>query len=201
MAPERFSGISINGPSKESDVYSLMMTSFEVCFSAANCLTIWYNHPATIRSSQEYCHMVTAADTRWVTILDAVYDHPVQQTQVRTNGCRTLFGMQSRPAGAIYQNSDMSSRLRTTYFQFMVSGRCSVGDSSLGLPLSSSFCESRSQKLRGALVKWTRQVFPPSPFSSPKAHTNCSASRITRSPIGNDKSCSINFAKCVADIR
>jgi hypothetical protein len=59
MAPERFSGIGINGSSKESDVYSLVMTSFKVCFSAANCPTIWCNHPVMIRSSQEYCHMVT----------------------------------------------------------------------------------------------------------------------------------------------
>jgi serine/threonine protein kinase len=45
MAPERFSGnISgdidplpiLKGPSKESDIYSLAMTSFEVHFSAVN---------------------------------------------------------------------------------------------------------------------------------------------------------------------
>ena len=160
MAPEWFSGEYINGPSKESDVYSLAMTSFKVCFSAANCPTIWYNHPVTIRSSQEYCRTVTAVKTRWPPILHAVHDHPVRRTQVRINGCTTLFWMQSRPAGAIYQNSDTSSRSCTAYFRSTVSGRRSVGDSSLGSPLSFSFSESQSQKLKGALAKWIRQVFP-----------------------------------------
>ena len=41
MAPERlpadlFSPLVINGPSTASDVYSLAMTSFEVCFSDMN---------------------------------------------------------------------------------------------------------------------------------------------------------------------
>jgi hypothetical protein len=43
MAPERFSvdltwPPIINGPSKKSDVYSLVMTSFEVCSSAVTLL-------------------------------------------------------------------------------------------------------------------------------------------------------------------
>ena len=41
MAPERFplkafAGLTAGGPSKESDVYSLVMTSFSVCFSVVN---------------------------------------------------------------------------------------------------------------------------------------------------------------------
>jgi hypothetical protein len=43
MAPERFLGHFgriIKGPSKESDVYSLAMTSFEVCSSVADHPTI-----------------------------------------------------------------------------------------------------------------------------------------------------------------
>ena len=40
MAPERLSRVpTINSPSKQSDVYSLATTSFEVRSSAANCLT------------------------------------------------------------------------------------------------------------------------------------------------------------------
>jgi hypothetical protein len=64
MAPERFSREYIYGTSKKSDIYSLVMTSFKVYFSAANCPTIWCNHPVTIRSSREYCHMMVVIETR-----------------------------------------------------------------------------------------------------------------------------------------
>jgi hypothetical protein len=59
MAPEQFSGTHINISSMEGDVYSLAMTSFEVCFSVVNHPIIQCNNPITIRSSQGYCHMVT----------------------------------------------------------------------------------------------------------------------------------------------
>jgi hypothetical protein len=64
MAPERFSGRLINIPATEGDVYSLAMTSFEVCFSVVNRSTIQCNNPATIRSSQGYYHTVTVINTR-----------------------------------------------------------------------------------------------------------------------------------------
>ena len=38
-------------------------------------------------------------------------------------------------------------------------GYSNVEDSSHASPLSSSSCESRSQRSRGGLVKWIRQVF------------------------------------------
>jgi hypothetical protein len=40
MAPERFSGKYIKISSTEGDVYSLAMTSFEVCSSVVSCPTI-----------------------------------------------------------------------------------------------------------------------------------------------------------------
>jgi hypothetical protein len=50
MAPERFSlDGKIDGSSKEDDVYSFAMTSFEVRFSAVNCPTIRSNHTVTIQ--------------------------------------------------------------------------------------------------------------------------------------------------------
>jgi hypothetical protein len=52
-----------------------------------------------------------------------VCGHPVQRTQVRTDGCKTLFGIQSRPAGVMNQNSDMISLLCTRHFRSAVSGR------------------------------------------------------------------------------
>jgi hypothetical protein len=64
MAPERFSddligALIINAPSKESDIYSLAMTSFEVRSSIVNHPTIRYNRSVVIRSSRGYCHMMT----------------------------------------------------------------------------------------------------------------------------------------------
>jgi serine/threonine protein kinase len=95
MAPERFSSWDrINSSSKESDVYSLAVTSFKVCFSAVDCPIIWSDHPIMIRFSQGYHHMVTVINARWLLILDAANDHLVQHTQIRTNGCRTMFGIQ-----------------------------------------------------------------------------------------------------------
>jgi hypothetical protein len=44
MAPERFSSDKIKMSSTEGDVYSLAMTSFEVCFSVVNCPTIQCNN-------------------------------------------------------------------------------------------------------------------------------------------------------------
>jgi hypothetical protein len=66
MAPERFSANfppEIDDPSKESDAYSLAMTSFEVCSSVVNCLTVWCDHPVTIRFSQGYCRLVPVKRT------------------------------------------------------------------------------------------------------------------------------------------
>jgi hypothetical protein len=40
MAPERFYGDHIKSASKESDVYSLAVSSFEVCFPVVKCPTI-----------------------------------------------------------------------------------------------------------------------------------------------------------------
>jgi hypothetical protein len=61
----------------------------------------------------------------------------------------------------------------------------SVGDSSHGSPLSSSFCESRSQKLRGVLVKWIRLVILPSLLRHTKPNMSCSVSEIILFRIGN----------------
>jgi len=49
-----------------------------------------------------------------------VSDHPVQRTQVKTSGCKILFGVSSRPVGTINQKSDASSLLFTTYFRHLV---------------------------------------------------------------------------------
>jgi hypothetical protein len=117
MAPERFYGGNIGGSSKESDVYSLAMTSFEARFSSANRPAIWCDHPVTIRSSLGYCHTVAVIKPRWPPILGTVNDHPVRQTQVRTNGCETLFGIRLRPVGAINPNSGISFLLCTVFFQ------------------------------------------------------------------------------------
>ena len=122
MAPKRFSPWDIDVSSTEGDVYSLAMTSFEVCFSVVNCHTIQCNNPVTTRSSRGYCHMGTVIDTRWSLILNVVNDHPVQQTQARTNGCRTPFGIRSQLAGTLNQNSDVNSLWSTTYFLCPVPG-------------------------------------------------------------------------------
>ena len=65
MAPERFSWDGkINGSSKEDGIYSLAMTSFEVRFSAVNCLNIRSNRTVTNRSLRGFCHTATVIDTR-----------------------------------------------------------------------------------------------------------------------------------------
>jgi hypothetical protein len=64
MAPERFYEDEMNVSSMEGDVYSLAMTSFEVCFSIVNCPTIQCNNPITIRSSRGYHHTVTIIGAR-----------------------------------------------------------------------------------------------------------------------------------------
>jgi hypothetical protein len=121
MAPERFSWDGkINGSSKEDDVYSLTMTSFEVRFSAVNSLNIRSNHTVTIRSLRGYCHTATVIDTGWPPILDAVNDRPAHGTQAGIDGCKTPSGIQSRPAGAINLNSDASSLLCIRCFWSMV---------------------------------------------------------------------------------
>ena len=61
MAPERISVrddvIWVTSSSKESDVYSLAMTSFSVRASVGNHPTTRYNCPVTIRSSRGYCRI------------------------------------------------------------------------------------------------------------------------------------------------
>ena len=49
---------TIDGPSKESDVYSLAMTSFMVCSSVVSRPTGDTITPIIIRSSREHCHTV-----------------------------------------------------------------------------------------------------------------------------------------------
>jgi serine/threonine protein kinase len=94
MAPEQFSGNRIKGSSKESDVYSLAMTSFEVCFSTVSYLTIRYDHPVTIRSSRGYCHTVIVTGKRLPPTLDAVNDPAADGAQVGIGSCTTPFGIQ-----------------------------------------------------------------------------------------------------------
>jgi hypothetical protein len=120
MAPELFSGNAISASSKVSDVYSLAMTSFKACFYAMNNPTIQCNYLVTIRFSQGYYHMVTVVGTRSSLILSTVNDHPVQWTQVRTDGCGALFGIRSRPVGAINPNSGINFLLCTMCFRDMV---------------------------------------------------------------------------------
>jgi hypothetical protein len=117
MAPEQLSWNQTNIVSTEGDVYSLAMTSFEVCFSIVNCPTIQCNNPITIRSSRGYYHTVTIIGARWSLILETVNDHPVQRTRARTNGCRTAFGIRSRLAGMMNPNSGINFLLCTVCFQ------------------------------------------------------------------------------------
>ena len=123
MAPERFSRSDITISSTKGDVYSLAMTSFEVCFCVVSCRTIQCNNPITIRSSRGYCHTVAAIKTRWPLILGTVNDHPAHGTQVGIDGCKTPFGIQSQPVGAPNQNGDMNSLSCTVYFRSTVGGR------------------------------------------------------------------------------
>jgi serine/threonine protein kinase len=95
MPPEQF-GCPVymceikGGPSKEGDVYSLAMTSFEVRSSGMNHPTARYHYPITIRSSQGYYHTMTAMRVIRSTVLQPINDHPAQRTE---DGCRTPFGM------------------------------------------------------------------------------------------------------------
>ena len=91
--------------SKESDVYSLAMTSFSVRSSGVNHPSPQYNHPLTIRSSRVYCHMTAVTTTRSTVMSKTVHGRPAQQTRVRPNGCRTPYGMRSQLLGTKYQNS------------------------------------------------------------------------------------------------
>jgi len=64
MAPEWFfrespGDLGTSRPSKESDIHSLAMTSFSVCFSVVNHPAILHDLPVMTRSSQGYCRMVT----------------------------------------------------------------------------------------------------------------------------------------------
>jgi hypothetical protein len=54
----------------------------------------------------------------------------------------------------------------TERFQTLKQGHSSVEKSSHGSPLSSNSCENQSQRSRGVLMKWIRQVPPPSPLLS-----------------------------------
>ena len=60
MAPEQFDhNSSVRFASKESDIYSLAMTSFTVCPSPVRKESdTCCNHPVAIRSSQGYRHMM-----------------------------------------------------------------------------------------------------------------------------------------------
>ena len=124
VAPERFSGdISgeiINGPSKQSDIYSFATTSFEVCSSAVNYPSAQYNYHVTIRSSQGYCLTMAVIGLMSSPISDLGNNHPAQWTKVRRNCYRTLFGMQSQPVGVVDLNNGMSSLLYIKYFQSLV---------------------------------------------------------------------------------
>lgn len=72
MAPE----CSVWGePSKESDVYSLALTSFSVCPTVANHPTTQSNLPITARSSRMYHRVVTVSrESRG--LLGSVCSHP-----------------------------------------------------------------------------------------------------------------------------
>ena len=83
----------MSDPSKESDIYSLTMTSFSVCSYAINYLAIRYNHLTTTRFSRGYYHMMTMTAGRSPTALALVSDRPVQPTKIRFGGCRTPSGM------------------------------------------------------------------------------------------------------------
>ena len=60
----------------------------------------------------------------------------------------------------------------------------SVVESFPGSPLSSSFCEIRSQKLKGVSMRWTGLVLLPLP-SNLKVNMSCSVSRMTLSRIAS----------------
>jgi len=98
MAPEsflfpHFPDTKTTGPLKESDVYSLALTSFTVCSSVANHLAVWCNLPLTIRSLRGCCRMTAATVTGSPGMSGTVDGHHAQRTQVRPNGCMTPFGM------------------------------------------------------------------------------------------------------------
>ena len=90
MAPECFSP-EIWSP-KESDVYSLAMTSFSVSSHVVNHLTTRYNRHVMIRSSRGYYRTVVGAVQRSIWTSELVRGHLAERIQVRINGCRTPFG-------------------------------------------------------------------------------------------------------------
>jgi hypothetical protein len=191
MAPERLlGGPTINNPSKQSDVYSLAMTSFEVRSSAVS-------HPATRYNRPRYHQVLTGilpydggntanviADIRlgkrpsrptdprlqdpiWDTITTCWNDVPEQR--YRLSVMHHVFSKYSRQEAQDVKPGNLNTRndRKLTIAdpsQVSKQGHSSVGDSSHGSLLSSSFCEIRSQKLRGVLVKWIRQALPPSPL-------------------------------------
>lgn len=81
MAPERFLGEHIplgfiGGPSKESDVYSLAVTSFEVR-PLPQPILLFDMTPVIIRFSRECCHTATlTTNTRSPGVFGAASDHP-----------------------------------------------------------------------------------------------------------------------------
>ena len=94
IAPERLDFDNIDSASKKSDVYSLAMTSFTVrSFSIGKLSDTQCNDPITIRSSQEYCHMMGPTTTALsLPTLDMGNDPSVQVIKMRTNGCGTKYG-------------------------------------------------------------------------------------------------------------
>ena len=83
MAPECFLweplGCSkISGPTEESDIYSLVMTSFFVRSSVVNHPTTYYDLPAIIRFSRGCCHTIIVTATRLVGPFKAARGHPAQ---------------------------------------------------------------------------------------------------------------------------
>ena len=120
MAPERLpedfptSYPGMKRPSKEGDIYSIAMTSFKVCSPTVN-------HPYLIplpwaRSSQGFYHTMAVIRPMWSPISYSGSDRPVQQTQVRTDGYRTPFGIRLWRVGAVNQKNDPNSLLLTACF-------------------------------------------------------------------------------------
>ena len=83
MAPERVNAIGyvygdVQGPSKESDVYSLAMTLFSVCILFWKVSYYLIHCPVVIRSSRGYCHIMEVMSRRCLPIFKPANDRPVQ---------------------------------------------------------------------------------------------------------------------------
>jgi hypothetical protein len=106
------------------------------------------------------------SDPIWDTITTCWSDKPEQRYELIV--VHQVFSRSSRQGikrGDLSIQHDRNSTIAERS-QALKQGYSSVEISSHGSPLSSSSCESRSQRSREVLARWIRQVPPPSPLLS-----------------------------------